>query len=132
VNGQFDASLLEQDLSIRKDRGEFESEVRESLLGQHIQSLVVDGVQVGDGELQDRYRLDHEQVSLAFVRTGAADFAKGAELSDDDLRAYLAAHEDRYRAPTTVRARYVAYRSADFASQVQVTDGEVAEYYELH
>jgi len=132
VNGQFDRDLLKQDLEFQRDRGEFKRDLQDGLLRQRIQSLVVDGVQVADGEVEDRYRLDHEQVSLAFVRTAAADLAKDATLSDDDLRAYLAAHEDRYRTPTTVRARYVAYRTADFRSQAEVTDGEVAEYYELH
>lgn len=132
VNGRFDRDLLEQELTFQKDRGEFKRDLQDGLLRQRIQSLVVDGVQVADAEVEDRYRVDHEQVSLAFVRTGAADLAKDVTLSDDDLRAYLAAHEDRYRTPTMVRARYVAYRTADFRSQVEVTDGDVAEYYELH
>src|SRR5207247_1383542 len=34
--------------------------------------------------------------------------------------------------PARVRARYVAYRPADFLSRVEVKDDEVAEYYALH
>ena len=67
--------------------GEFKRDLQDGLLRQRIQSLVVDGVQVADSELEDRYRADHEQVSLAFVRTAAANLAKDVTLSDDDLRA---------------------------------------------
>src|SRR5580765_500404 len=65
VNGQFDRDLLKQDLEFQRDRGEFKRDLQDGLLRQRIQSLVVDGVQVADGEVEDRYRLDHEQVSLA-------------------------------------------------------------------
>src|SRR5262249_7907507 len=51
---------------------------------------------------------------------------------DEELQKYLDAHADRYRTPTTVRARYVTYKRNEFAAQVEPTDGEIAEYYELH
>jgi peptidyl-prolyl cis-trans isomerase D len=131
-NGHFDRDRLEQILRFQRDRGEFEVQLRESLVFQHLQSLVTDGVQVSDAEVEDRYRRDHEQVDLIFVRTSAAALAEGVTPTDDELRQYLAAHADHYRTPTTVRARYVAYRPADFAAQVQISDGDVAEYYELN
>jgi peptidyl-prolyl cis-trans isomerase D len=131
-NGRFNRDRLESALSYQKDRGEFETEIRRSILFQRLNALVTDGVQVPDGEIEDRYRRDREQVDLAFVRIAAADLEKTASLSDDDLQKYVTDHADRYRVPARVRARYAAYRAADFAAQVAPTDGEVAEYYELH
>jgi peptidyl-prolyl cis-trans isomerase D len=131
-NGRFSRELLERDLRFQRDRGEFEDEVRRMLLVQRLQSLVTDGVAVSDAEVEERYRLDHEQANLAFLRLSAAERAKGVEVSDEDLEHYLGEHTDRYQVPTKVRARYAAYRPADLASQVEVKDGEVAEYYELH
>jgi peptidyl-prolyl cis-trans isomerase D len=131
-NGRFDRSRLEDFLRGQRDRGEFEDELRRSILFRRLQSLVTDGVQVTPAEVEDRYRLDHERADLAFVRIPAADLGKDVVPSDDELQRHLDEHADRYRVPTRVRARYVAYRPADFTAQVEPKDGEIAEYYELH
>jgi len=131
-NGRFDRDRLETFLRAQRDRGEFEDELRRNLLFERLQSLVTDGVQVTDGEVEDRYRMDHEQANLAFVRVDAAALAPGVSLTDDDLEHELSQHAERYRVAATVRARYVAYRPADFAAQVEVADADVAEYYELN
>jgi peptidyl-prolyl cis-trans isomerase D len=131
-NGRFDRDRLDAFLRGQRDRGEFESALRRDMLAQRLRSLVTDGVQVSDGEVEERYRLDHEQANLAFVRLVAADLATGVTLSDEELQQYLTDHADRYRVPTQVRARYVVYRATDFLPQVEVKEGEIAEYYELH
>src|SRR5437762_3005552 len=131
-NGRFDRSLLEADLRDERVPGAFEDRIRQSLLRQRLEALVTDGVGVSDGELEERYRFDHERANLAFVRSAAADLAATITLSDEELQKYLDEHADAYRVPARVRARYVAYRPADFLSQVEVKDDDVAEYYALH
>ena len=130
-NGRFDRARLEAFLRSQRDRGEFEDELRRSILAQRIQALVTDGVQLSDAEVEDRYRLDHERADLAFVRTAAGELGKALSISDEDLERHLTEHADRYQVPTRVRARYVAYRAADLIPQIEVKEGEVAEYYEL-
>src|SRR5438067_515672 len=127
-NGRFDRSLLEAYLRDERVPGEFEDAIRQELLKQRLEALVTDGVGVSDGELEERYRFDHERANLAFVRSAAADLAATITLSDEELQKYLDEHADAYRVPARVRARYVAYRPADIVSK----DDEVAEYYALH
>ncbi len=110
----------------------FEEVTRQNLLKQRLEALVTDGVGVSDGELEERYRFDHEKANLAFVRSVAADLAATIALSDEELQKYLDEHAEPYRIPARVRARYVAYRPAAFLSQVEVKDDDVAEYYALH
>jgi len=131
-DGHFSRQRLEYLLQAERDRGEFEAEIRQNILFDRLRNLVVDGTQVSDGEIAERYRLDHEQVDLAFVRIAAPDLAAEITLTDDDLEHYLADHPAVYRTPAQVRLRYVAYRAADFEPQVEVPEGEIAEYYELH
>src|SRR5437016_4347723 len=130
--GRFNRDRLETFLKSQRDRGEFEDEIRRSLLLERVQALVTDGVQVTDAELQERYRLDHEQATLAFARIAWAELAADITLTDEDLQKQLDAHPDLYRTATTVRARFVAYRPNEFAARVEPTDGEIAEYYELN
>src|SRR5207249_3144410 len=84
------------------------------------------------GEVEERYRLDHAQVNLAFVRVPAAGEEKGISLTDEDLAKYLQDHSDRYRVPANIRARYVAYRRTDFLAQAEVPESAITDYYELH
>src|SRR5205809_928885 len=126
-NGRYDPSRVEA--IKRAGRGpEFTDAIRQNLLKQRLEALVTDGVGVSDGELEERYRFDHEKANLAFVRSTAADLAATITLSDEELQKYLDEHADPYRVPARVRARYVAYRPADIVSK----DDEVAEYYALH
>jgi len=131
-NGRFSRDLLERVLRVQRDRGEFEDGLRRNILHQRVQNLVTDGVQVSDGEIEDRYKVDHEQADLYFVRLPAADSAKTVTLSDADLEKYLADHADRYRVPARVRVRYVVYRPADFASQAEPSEADIAKYYDEH
>jgi peptidyl-prolyl cis-trans isomerase D len=93
---------------------------------------VSDGVQVSDAEARAHWAFDHEKAKLAFVKVGAAERAKAVSPTDEELQKWLDEHADLYRVPEQVRVRYVVYRPADFEAQVNPTDGEIAEYYELH
>src|SRR5438874_297594 len=83
-----------------------------------------------DGEVAERYRLDHAQMNLSYVRVPAAAEEKRISLTDDDLTKYLQEHSDRYRVPAKVRAHYVAYRRADFLAQADVPESAIGDYYE--
>src|SRR5438046_2654343 len=129
-DGRFSRERVEAVLRYQRDRGEFGDQLRRSILFQRLQSLVTDGVHVSDGEVEERYRLDHAQVNLAFVRVPAAGEEKGISLTEQDLTKYLQDHSDRYRIPTKVRARYLAYRRADFFAQADAPESGVVAYYD--
>lgn len=131
-NGRFNRDLLERVLQLQRDRGEFENQVKQDLVNQRIRSLVVDGVQVSDAEVEERYKLDREQVDLLVAKVTAASQADGVKLTDDDLQKWLAANADKYRTPPRVRVRYVAYSPKDFAALAAPSDAAVKEYYEQH
>lgn len=131
-DGRFNRDRLESVLRYQRDRGEFELDMRRSLLFQRMQALVSDGVQVSDAEVEERYRLDHEQADLAYARVVAADLAKAATVTDEDLQRALSEHADRYREPAQVRVRYVTYRASEFVPQVEVEETSIADYYDLH
>ncbi len=66
-NGRFDRNRLEAVLRGERVPGEFEDAIRQSILKQRLEALVTDGVGLSDGELEERYRFDHEKANLAFV-----------------------------------------------------------------
>ena len=131
-NGVFDRARLQAFLEQERDRGEFERDVRRQLLFQRLQSLAADGVQVSDAELEERYKLDHERVRLAFARIPAKELEAGITFSDEDLARFHQDQGERYRVPTRVRARYVAYRASEIAPSIELTEQDVAKWYEAN
>jgi peptidyl-prolyl cis-trans isomerase D len=131
-NGRFNRELLSRILESQRDRGEFEESLRRDIREQRLHNLVGDGVQVTPAEVEERYRLDREKVNLAYVRVSAADLAKTATVSDQDLEAEVTAHPERYRAPATVRARYVAYRRPEFEATAKPSDAQLQAFYQQH
>jgi peptidyl-prolyl cis-trans isomerase D len=128
--GVFDRARLQAYLESQRDRGEFERDMRRQLVVRRVEALATDGVHVTDAELEEQYRLEHEKVSLAFVRVPAAEHEAGVAASEEDLAKFHEEHAERYRLPTRVRARYVAYRARDLAPQVELTDDDVTSWYE--
>lgn len=129
-NGRFNRELLQRVLELNRDRGEFEAQVRQDIMNRRVRGLVTDGVQVTDSDVEARYALEREQVDLRYVKVDAAALAEGVEPGEEELAKYLADHPDKYRTPSRVRARYVAYRPADFAEKAAPSDADVTAYYE--
>jgi len=131
-NGKYNPEILRRILESQRDRGEFEESLRRDLREQRLRSIVTDGVQVSDADVEERYKLDREQVNLSFARVVAADLAKTATVSDQDVEGELSVHPERYRAPATVRARYVAYKRGEFEATAKPSDEQVKAFYQKH
>jgi peptidyl-prolyl cis-trans isomerase D len=131
-NGRFNRDLLERVLQMQRDRGEFENQVRQDLINQRIRSLVVDGVQVSDAEVADRYKTDREQLDLIVAKIPASSQLDAVTLTDDELQKWLADHADRYRTPQRVRVKYVTYAPKDFAALAAPSNEQVQSYYDQH
>src|SRR5579883_1180118 len=111
-DGRFDRDLLERLLQAQRDRGEFEEQLRRSLLFQRLQALVTDGVQVSPAEVEAQYRLDHyrvpERVRVRYVAYREVDFLPEATVSDEAIQAYYDDHkDDRFSDPEQVRLRHI-------------------------
>ena len=131
-DGRFDRELLERVLEFQRDRGEFESEVRQDILTRRFRDLVIDGVQVTPAEVEAEYRSQNDQVNLLYVRVTAADAAKDVTLSDEQLQEFLTKHQDDYMGPPTTRARYVVFRPADYQALAAPTPAQIEAFYEAH
>src|SRR6185436_2437275 len=110
----------------------FEESLRRELREQRMNSIVTDGIEVTPAEVEERYKLDREQVNLGFARVSATDLATSATVSDEAVQAELTAHPDRYKTPATVRARYVAYRRGDFDALAKPSEAQIKSFYDEH
>jgi peptidyl-prolyl cis-trans isomerase D len=132
-DGRFDKELYLRVLRASQiSPGEFEDSEQEDLLVKKLQDLILAGVHVSEAEVLDRYRIDHEQVNLRFIKLDSASFIPQVQLTDQDVQAYYDKHRDTFREPDRARIEYVLYPPDKFAGEAQVSDAEVQKYYDEH
>lgn len=108
---------------------EFEGEQRAQLLSKKLQSLISNASRVTDDEVQDLFRLASEKVNLSFASVASADLLSQVTTDKKEVEEFYNTHRESFRQPERVRFVYVAYPATHFASQVQVSDQDIAEIY---
>ncbi len=131
--GRFDKNVYQQALRQQGlTPGEFEDRQREGLTIQKLQDLLQHSIPVTAAEIEERYRVDNEEIALEFVRLKTDDFAEGVEVNDDEIKAYYDGNAALLREPLKVKARYMAYRVKDFSAGIAVSDEDVRAYYDVY
>ena len=97
-----------------------------------LRDLVQHSIPVTAAEVEERYRLDNEEIALGFVRFRTDDFLQDVTLEDEEIREYYDRNGPLLREPLKVRAAYVAYSVDRFAADVQVSDEDVQAYYDVY
>lgn len=129
-NGAFDNQLYNRVLEMNRLTPEaFETMQRDSLLIGKMRTFIMDGVNVSDAEAREWYDWNNAEVNLEYVRFAPEEFGE-VTATDDEVRAYYDANKENYKTEPRVKARYVAFRTEDFADRAEVTDAEISEYYE--
>ncbi|NCO58055.1 MAG: hypothetical protein COW73_11685 [Nitrospirae bacterium CG18_big_fil_WC_8_21_14_2_50_70_55] len=124
----YDAYLRRQRLAPEQ----FETNRRELLAGFHLARLVRGTLTVSDTEVAEAYRLQGEQIKVAYCRINPAQLARQVQVDDATLTAFHAAHAERYMVPEQVKVATLTFRPADFEQEVTPSDGELHEAYETH
>jgi peptidyl-prolyl cis-trans isomerase D len=108
----------------------FEQDVRRELTRLKIENMVKNGVKVSDGEVEQAFKQQREQVRAAWALVDLGPIVSATAVSDGELDAYLKAHETDFRQPERRRIQYVMLIPKDFTKPV--ADAEVETYYKEH
>src|SRR5262245_12254314 len=76
----------------RLEAGEFESEMRRSLLKRKMESLVRDGVKVSDAEVQEAYALRNDRVRAQWAYLEVKPLLAGVTVPDSEIEPYVKSH----------------------------------------
>ena len=132
-NGAFDQRIYEQTLRANKmTPEEFEEMQRKMLISTAVEDLIRDAVRVSDQEVHDLYRMQTEKINIDFIQVSPKTYTEGIKTTPADLEAFLKAHEGQFRVPEQVQIKYLAFMGQDYAASAQISDGDVADYYERH
>ncbi|HEX9726457.1 MAG TPA: SurA N-terminal domain-containing protein [Vicinamibacteria bacterium] len=112
---------------------QFESQLRNQILRQKLQTRITDGVLVTPDEVERQYRERNEMAHLEYVFVAKdeveADAEVAPEVSDDELAGFFEKNQEQYRLPLQRRIRYVSLTPDPFQPAVTVTDREIERSY---
>src|ERR1043166_2153441 len=111
---------------------QFEAQQRQALLLQKVITLLTEGIQVTDAEVEQTYRHDNEQVAVRYVMLTASAFEPQVTMTDEELQGYYEAHKEAYRDPEQRQIRYVAIPLQRFMQHYNPSAEEVNDYYTRH
>ncbi len=132
-NGVFNKQLYEQRLRYQRlSPEEFEGIQRRILKVSKLERLIKESAKVSEVEVYDIYRTQYGKVNLDFITIDVAPFMAGITPSTEDLEAFLREQGEDFRVPRKVLLKYIVFRGDDYADAVDLTDGDIEEYYDYH
>ena len=111
---------------------QFEAQQRQALLLQKVLTLLTEGMQVTDDEVEQTYRRDNERVAIRYVVLTASGFEPQVSMTDEELQGYYEAHKEAYRDPEQRQIRYVAIPLQRFMQHDNPSAEAVNDYYTRH
>jgi len=107
----------------------FEQELASDLLVEKWTALVSQSVTVDDGELEELHRRRTEKTAIDSFLVRLSDGAYDTQVSDEQARAWHAAHAERYARAAGRTIRSVLIDRQVQAAEVQPTDEELRAHY---
>jgi peptidyl-prolyl cis-trans isomerase D len=108
----------------------FEEEMREDMLLEKYAGLVKASVVVPDAEIAREFAARNDKATIEYILVPAARLESNAQPSDDDLKAYLDKHKDRYRAPVQRKVKYLLVDRVRVRAKQVPTDAQIKANYE--
>ena len=110
-------------------KGEFEANLRRSLMIDKFRAALTDWIAVSDAELDREYKLRNEKVKLQVVALTADRFRDQVTVNDQDIAAYFNQRQAEYRLGEQRKVRMLLLDRDAARAKVNVTPAEVQAYY---
>ena len=108
----------------------FEEEVREGLLLQKYSTLVKASILVPEKDLQKEFSNRNDKASIEYIKIPAAKLSATVAFTDQDVKAYMEKHKDRYRTAEQRKVKYLLIDRNRVRAKISVPDPELKAEYE--
>ncbi|HEY2774509.1 MAG TPA: SurA N-terminal domain-containing protein [Candidatus Binatia bacterium] len=112
--------------------GSFEDGVRRELLETQMADIIRRGAHVSEEDAWQEFQRQNRKINLSYVTIDSEPFEKDVKIDEEALTKFYDSRQESYRRPPTVKVRYVAYKVADIADKIDVSDVDMNEYYDLN
>jgi peptidyl-prolyl cis-trans isomerase D len=85
-----------------------------------------------DSEVQAQSTLITQTRDIQTITLNLDDFAKNADLTDEEIQAYYKTHSDNYTRPEQIKVAYLELSAEALKEQMNVSDEDAKKYYDEH
>ena len=109
--------------------GDFEDNVRRSLVIEKLRAALTDWISVPDKELEDEYRRRNDKVKLSLVSFTADSFRSQVTTTDAEISSYFDAHKADFKIPEKRKIRYLLVDMEAIRAKVAVPAADIERAY---
>ncbi|MFV0575669.1 MAG: peptidylprolyl isomerase [Vibrio sp.] len=110
----------------------FAEQLRKDLLKSQVMDALQNSEFTLSNEVKQQTQLLTQTRDIQTVTIDVEQFAKNAQLSDDELQAFYKEHSDKYVRPEQMKVAYVELSAEQLKKSIKVTDEEAQAYYQEH
>lgn len=108
----------------------YEAQVRQDLTTNLLRRVVESSAYTSDWELDRLIALQQQRREIGWVSVDADAYQDAVELTENELEAWYADNEERFRRPARVKLRYLSLDPEVLAEEMTVSEAEVQAAYE--
>lgn len=122
------AQILSQQMNMTIP--EFEENVRKQILLTRLENFVLEGVAVGDREVEQEFRRRHEKIKVDYISISPADFRSKVTVSREEMLAHYNANKNSFQVGEKRDVGLIAVEEGAVAQNLQITDEELRRIYQ--
>ena len=132
--GVFSMAIYQQALSdkrpeVRQFWSQVEQYLRESILSEKLQSVIVSSVIITEGDVLQKYKDDNIFTNFDYISLDLNSIPDSlVNITDEELRAYYDNHLNEFKQEEAVRFRYVFYSDAPTAEDSSIVEKQLKAY----
>lgn len=111
---------------------QFEELVRQSILQEKVQQLVVASVVISPDAVRAEFNRRNEKVKLDYAVVNPVTLESKVQVSDADLNSYYDKNKGKYMVPETRVVRYALLDLAQLEAQIKIPDDTLHKEYDAH
>ena len=130
-NGAFDFQQYQQTLKgNRITTADFEESQKSELLIKKARKAIQDKATVSDADAESYFHKKNDKLELQYTTVTPETVISEVKLSDQDLTAYLQAHQDQFKTPEQISIQYILIDPVALAANVTVSEEEINTFYQ--
>jgi peptidyl-prolyl cis-trans isomerase D len=110
-------------------KGEFEDNLRKSMMIDKLRAAVTDWMSMSDAELEREFRERNEKVKLQVVTLTPDAFRDKVNVTDDEVAKYYESHTAEYRVGERRKVKYLLLDMEQARNRVSVTPADIETSY---
>ncbi len=131
TDGRFDKAMYERTLQLQgMAPAQFESQMRQRMVGTQLVRAVVASELVTAAELDAYQRLNRQKREVSYLNLPTQRFESDEPVTDEEIRGYYDANLAQFQVPEQVMLDYLVLDVEGLAGQVELDDAELQRVYD--